>query len=297
MTSLAVALVLCSAAMHAGWNLLGKGQAPSLAFFTLALFSGGLIFAPSLFWQPDYVALPALFWWWLLLSGFFQAIYLAGLAWAYARGAVSVLYPLARALPVLLVPLVGWLLLEAVFLVARQWVALVMIVLASLLLPFVRLKDIRLRHYWTPALGFALLAALGTTGYTLVDQRAMQLMNQQLGQPVVSSVHYMVLQAWFSLLWMLPVVWWMPSEKRALSQLWGGQKRGFITAGVLVLGTYGFVLLAMTMTDQVSMIVALRQASIPLGALGGMMLFKESLSPLKLAALVLMTSGLIVMTF
>ncbi|WP_268746507.1 hypothetical protein [Nitrincola sp. A-D6] len=29
---------------------------------------------------------------------------MAGLAWAYARGEISVLYPLARALPVLLVP-------------------------------------------------------------------------------------------------------------------------------------------------------------------------------------------------
>ncbi|MGJ7456635.1 hypothetical protein [Halomonas sp. RA08-2] len=45
------------------------------------------------------------FWGWLAASGVCEMLYMGGLAWAYARGEVSLLYPVARALPVVLVAL------------------------------------------------------------------------------------------------------------------------------------------------------------------------------------------------
>lgn len=297
MSSVALMLVLCSAAMHAGWNLLGKGREPSLAFFTLAMLGGGVMFSPLLLVQPGYLQLPISFWLLLLLSGFFQAIYMAGLAWAYARGEVSVLYPLARALPVLLVPGVGLVFLQGTNLLPHDWLALLLIALASLLLPFLRLQDVRLRRYLTPALAFVLLAAIGTTGYTLIDKAAIDLMQEQLGTPLISGGHYMVLQAFTSLIWMLPVVLLGRNEQQALRKLLAGPLLVYVGTGVLVLATYGLILVAMAMTDEISYLVALRQASIPLGALGGILLLKESVSRLKILALLLMTTGLILITF
>lgn len=297
MSTAALLLVLCSAAMHAGWNLLGKGREPSLAFFTLAVLGGGLVFSPLLLVQPGYLQLPLMFWLLLLVSGFFQAIYMAGLAWAYARGEVSVLYPLARALPVLMVPLTGLMMLQGTALLSHDWLALSLIALASLLLPFPRLRELRLSRYLTPALAFVLLAAVGTTGYTLIDKAAIDLMQQQLGTPLMSGGHYMVLQAFASLIWMLPVILLGRNEQQALRKLLAGPLLVYVGAGVLVLATYGLVLVAMAMTDEISYLVALRQASIPLGALGGILLLKESVTHLKVLALLLLTSGLVLITF
>ncbi|WP_235263402.1 hypothetical protein [Nitrincola sp. A-D6] len=72
MSNLALVLVLISACMHAGWNLLGKKQVPSLAFFSLAMLGGAVVFTPLLLVGRDWVELGADFWWLLLLSGGFQ---------------------------------------------------------------------------------------------------------------------------------------------------------------------------------------------------------------------------------
>ncbi|MGP9655127.1 drug/metabolite transporter, partial [Halomonas sp. AOP35-4E-18] len=103
MSPAALALVLVSVCMHAGWNVLGKRNAPSLASFTLAYGAGGAVMLPLVLLGPSLTALPSAFWGWLALSGLCQMLYMGGLAWAYARGDVSVLYPIARALPVVLV--------------------------------------------------------------------------------------------------------------------------------------------------------------------------------------------------
>ena len=297
MSELAVLLVLISATMHAGWNLLGKRTQPSLAFFTLAMLAGGLVFSPLLLVSPGYLSLPLSFWLILLLSGFFQAIYMAGLAWAYARGEVSMLYPLARALPVLMVPALSLHWFAGGDLGAGDWLAMGMIAIASLLLPLGRLRDFRLARYLTPALAFVLLAAIGTTGYTFTDKAAVDMMTNALATPFISGFHYMVLQAFASVLWMLPVVLLGRRESSAWRSLLSQSPVIYTLAGVLVLATYGLVLVAMAMTDEISYLVALRQASIPLGALAGILILKESTTPLKWLALGLMTGGLVLIAY
>ena len=46
MTPLAIALVLVSAAIHAGWNLHSKRQHPSTSFFFMASADGALLLTP-----------------------------------------------------------------------------------------------------------------------------------------------------------------------------------------------------------------------------------------------------------
>lgn len=292
MTLTAVLLLLASAAMHAGWNLLGKRQHPSLAFFLLAMCAGGLLWFPVLVHKPLFLALTSEFWHLLLVSGAFQALYMAGLAWAYARGDISILYPLGRSLPVLMVPLVSYLLWRTLEVNSFGWLGMVLIALGSVLLPLITWQDLRLRYYLTPALGFIGLAAIGTTGYTLVDKAAIDVMGQQGYRPVLAGLHFMVLQAWAAALWMLPLVLCLPTERASLRTLLRRRWTGFILAGVMILGTYGLVLIAMSFTQEVSYLLALRQASVPMGALAGIYLLREAMAPLKLAGLLLMVAGL-----
>lgn len=293
MSQLALILVLVSAFLHAGWNLLGKKQVPSLAFFALAMLGGALVFLPVLLLDGLWLRLESDFWKLLWLSGGFQTIYMAGLAWAYARGEISVLYPLARALPVLMVPLVGWILWQQWLLSSVDMLGMFLIALAGFLLPLVRLSAFKLNVYLTPALGFMLLAAVGTVGYSLTDKAAIDLMQQHGISATTAGLQYMVLQAWMAVLWMFPLMALIASERAALKVLLLGSMKVWLIAGVMVLGTYGLVLIAMAYTDDVSYIVALRQASIPIGALLGVFWLKETLSSFRWFALSLMMLGLL----
>ena len=292
MTWTAIALVLFSALLHAGWNLLGKRQSPSLAFFLLAMLAAGIAGLPLLLLQTDWLRLPAIFWWLLLGSGLFQALYMAGLAWAYARGHVSMLYPLARALPVLLVPLFSLLWLGGVAVSPLALAGMLVVFLSTLLMPLHYLRQWHWSVYLTPALGFIVLAALGTTGYTLVDKAAIDVMGAEGYGALQAGLHYMLLQAWAAALWMLPMALVLPAERRALRVLGHGRWWPFVSAGLMIVGTYGLVLIAMSFTREVSYLMALRQASIPIGMLAGIWLLREPLYRVRLLGLGLMLTGL-----
>lgn len=109
----------------------------------------------------------------------------------------------------------------------------------------------------------------------------------------LAGLQYMVLQAWMAVLWMFPVVALMPRERAAARVLLQGPTRIWVLAGLMVLSTYGLVLIAMAYTEDVSYLVALRQASIPLGALLGVFWLKETLSGFRWFSLALMMTGLV----
>ncbi|WP_431025260.1 drug/metabolite transporter [Halomonas sp. H5] len=283
-------LVLVSVCLHAGWNLLGKRRAPSLAFFTLAIAAGGLALSPLLLLGPPLASLPASFWGWLAASGLCQMLYMGGLAWAYARGEVSVLYPLARALPVVLVPLVAVGLLGRHELAGGDLFGMGLILAGALCLPLAGAP--RLASYLTPALGFALLAALATAGYSLIDAQALALMVGTGVSPLAAGAVFMVLQALVTPLWALPLLLALPAERRRLPGLWAEERLGLLVTGLMITATYGLVLVALAQSDAVSHIVALRQLSIPLGVMLGILWLKERPAPAKLIGTVIMLAGL-----
>ncbi|QFU01151.1 EamA-like transporter family protein [Halomonas sp. THAF5a] len=292
MSPAALGLVLLSVCLHAGWNLMGKGRAPSLAFFVLAMGGGALALAPLLWLGPSPAALPPAFWGWLVASGLCQMLYLGGLAWAYARGEISVLYPVARALPVVLVPLVSMAMLGSRALTPLDLAGMGLIVIGALCLPLTSPRALRPSTYLTPAFGFALLAAVATAGYSLIDNRALALMMASGHSSLTAGSHFMVLQALMTLAWGLPAVLLLPAERRRLAALRQGERSTIVLTGIMMLATYGLVLVAMALTEEVSLIVAMRQLSIPLGVLLGVWWLRERAAPAKWLGTALMLAGL-----
>lgn len=292
MNAAALTLIAISVCLHAGWNVLGKRRAPSLAFFSLSIAAGGLALLPILFIGPSVNQLPSEFWAWLAASGLCQMFYMGGLAWAYARGEVSVLYPIARALPVVMVPIVSILLLGRVGVVGWDLVGMLLIVAGALCLPLSDPAARRLSTYFSPSLGFALLAAVATVGYSLIDHQALKLMQQSGYNALTAGAQFMVLQALVTPLWSLPLVLVLPAERHRLPALWRTERQLMLWTGLMITTTYGFVLVALALSDEVSHVVALRQLSIPLGALIGIMWLKERVSTLKSLSLAVMLAGL-----
>nr|WP_298249656.1 drug/metabolite transporter [uncultured Halomonas sp.] len=292
MSTGALGLVLLSVCLHAGWNLMGKGRAPSLAFFLMAVGCGALVLAPLLWLGPSPALLPPAFWGWLVASGLCQTLYLGGLAWAYARGEISVLYPVARALPVALVPLVSVGIMGSRALTLLDLSGMGLILIGALCLPLTSPRALRPSTYLTPAFGFALLAAVATVGYSLIDNRALALMMASGYTSLAAGSHFMVLQALMTLAWGLPVVVLLPAERRRLAALRYGERTAVVLTGIMMLTTYGLVLVAMALTAEVSLIVAMRQLSIPLGVLLGVWWLRERAAPAKWLGTALMLAGL-----
>lgn len=292
MSPAALALVLVSVCMHAGWNVLGKRNAPSLASFALAYGAGGAVMLPLVLLGPSLAALPSAFWGWLVLSGLCQMLYMGGLAWAYARGEVSVLYPIARALPVVLVPLVSIALLGSRVLDRWDGLGMALVVVGALCLPLSHPEARRLSTYLTPAMGFALLAAAGTVGYSLIDKQALGLMQMAGHSGLTAGAVFMVLQAVMTLAWAVPLLALLPAERRRLPALRQQGLPMLVVTGLMMTCTYGLVLIAMALTEEVSYVVALRQLSIPVGVLMGILWLKEPASRAKAFGTLVMLAGL-----
>ncbi|QIA66013.1 EamA family transporter [Vibrio astriarenae] len=292
----AIGLVVISAFLHAGWNILGKSnQSSGPAFFLATSGAAATLLTPYLIWYLATIgfdALPATFWQLLLVSGICQMIYLVGLAYAYKQADIGVIYPMARALPVLMVGL-GTALL-GYELKAQQWLGFVVITVGCLFVPLARFSELRLKAYLNLGVLWALVAAIGTTGYSIVDKEALLYLNQTASDVLddqYSAVFYLGSQFWAMF---FPMVIWIYLSGN--SQEFGNAAaiiKPSALAGVMMATTYGLVLFAMTMTDNVSLVVALRQISIIFGLLMGIYILKEQWYRTRAVGVLCIAVGLI----
>ncbi|WP_315904858.1 EamA family transporter [Vibrio fluvialis] len=296
MDVLAIGLVVFSAVLHAGWNILGKSHAGSGVAFTMAAsLSACLLLTPYLIWYlvtVGWATLPMAFWGLLLISGLAQMVYLVGLIVAYKHADVGVIYPIARALPVMMVGALSMLLGHT--LTQFQWLGFVLITLGCMLVPLTGFRQFTQRSYFNVGVLWALVAALGTTGYSVIDKEALLLLTQAAGDVLgnsYSAIFYLGVQFWAMV---LPVILWcvVTGNRQELQRAWQIRKAASM-AGVMMASTYGLVLFAMTMTDNVSLVVALRQISIVMGLLMGVWFLAEKWHYTRGAGVVLILSGIV----
>jgi drug/metabolite transporter (DMT)-like permease len=177
MPTLAIALVLIAAVLHAGWNVLLKtstdtlwtavrlqaiGTAILLPIGVAAWLANGMPAVPM-----EAIALAA-------ISGVLEAIYFVCLSSAYQRGALSLVYPLARGSAPLLAVAVGILLLNERL--APLALAGVACLLAGILLvsrPWRALRSAGAAQ--RGAIGFALATGASIAAYSAVDRLGVRL--------------------------------------------------------------------------------------------------------------------------
>jgi len=296
LTSAAIIIVIISAFIHALWNLVGKRESPSPGFFLQATVLGCLCLVPVVFVHLGVVRVfPGRVWWLLVGTGLCQAAYYTGLAGAYRCGHLSVAYPLARSLPVIMVAVVSALLGHGKQFGGAVIVGFGLIVVGGMVLPIDRLSEWKLRDYLHASTLFALLAAAGTTGYSIIDDAALRLLRAN------PNVH--VGRAWLTLVYTLleglSSTVWLAVMMRVMRGINGSAKprhyklSSVAFAGIGIYLAYSLVLLAMTFATNVSYIVAFRQLSIPIGAALGMTVLREPRDPAKLLGIAIMLAGLL----
>ncbi len=285
-------MVCLSALSHAGWNALGKRAAADATFFLLASLAA-LPLAPLLWWwMPPLGQWPESLGWILLATGLCQAVYLSALGGAYRAGDMSVAYPLLRSLPVIAVSLVRVSLGDADKIAAAGWAAIALILIGGLMLPIAGLADLSWRRYVNRCCGLAVVAAIGTTAYTLLDDVGVRSLGETLGW-MRAAVVYALLEAGTTSIFLAIWIACSPRERHSLRAVSPQTVGRAVAAGWVSFGTYGLVLAAMAIADHVTYVTALRQLSIPVATLIGVTLLGERAASPRLLGSALIFTGLV----
>ncbi|MDE0449219.1 MAG: hypothetical protein OXH96_21330 [Spirochaetaceae bacterium] len=345
MPPLAASLVLFSTLLHAGWNLLAKRGSGSPALFPrvlLAIAVPGLLFGLLGEWRG--AALLPEIWSFLAVTGAFQAAYFLGLTMGYRSGDLSLVYPLVRALPVLLVGVFD--VLRGQVPGAAGWLGLALVLAGCLLVAAPararradpagtagdatnRLRDTgrlrwrgsggfarrRISGHGSPAapaprwhgaaIGWAVIAALGTVGYTVADKLAADAIAAAGRAGAGAAFRYGSWEFAVSTAYFLPLLAVAdrirPPSGRAspatpsarLPARWAT----IVAIAALMYVTYALVLWAFQLSWQTSYVVALRQFSIVAGVVGGALLLGEPARALRITGALVIVAGVAVITF
>jgi len=281
----AIALILISTFLHAGWNLLARAGRKEHAFLlqTLcAIVVLGLV--PAVIGLVRLPPFPARTRVCAIVSGCFCGVYYLGLARAYGAGDFTVVYPLARALPVLFVSIGD---------VARGrppsplgWVGMALVAGGCLCVPMRSLRDFSVKRYFTRTTAWALVTASATVGYTLVDKFAAEAAH---GDPSYAAVYGYVFFCVSALVYGLCL-----SALRRRGREW--QRVGWglpVLAGALNFGAYWLVLWAYQLAQRASYVVAFRQFSIVVGVVLAFVWFREKGAAVRIAAACVIVLGLV----
>jgi len=173
---------------------------------------------------------------------------------------------------------------------------IVLVVAGCFLLPMRRFSEFRLRNYFNACCLLAMLAAVGTAGYTIIDDRALSILRgppNHLFSPMVGACVYLFLESLSSLLWQALGLLAIPKERHGFWRSAVRQAKPAAIAGAGIVFAYGLALTAMAFVSNVSYVAAFRQLSIPIGAGFGIVLLKEPCHTPRLCGVAIILTGLI----
>ena len=271
----ALVLVVCAAALHAGWNALAKRGGDQIVFLWLATIASTVAVTPLGIWQLSQDGFASAAVPFILATIVVHALYFYALGRAYASGAYSLVYPVARGLGVALVPVLALFVFdERLSPAGTLGIALVVAGIAALhVLPG--------RPAGAPRLGRGLLWPVLTgftiASYSLVDKAGVARMN---------PVPYIMLMEIGCALLGVPLLWVRPAAVRRELRGW----RRVVLAGVMSTLAYTLVLFAFRMS-KTGYVVAARELSIVLSALIGSLLLREGRLAPRLAGAAIVLAG------
>jgi drug/metabolite transporter (DMT)-like permease len=297
MSLVAILLLIVSAVLHATWNLISKSNKPSAAFLLVANAFGSLLLIPvAIYYGANYASFSTHVWILVAATGVFQALYFASLAGAYKSGDMSLAYPLARSSPIIVVAAVTFILGQGET-ISMQCVAGILLVVAGcFLVPMKTFRDFRLSNYFCRTCGFALMAAIGTAGYSIIDSEALGSLKRDLGGSeniIILTILYALTESISTGFFLLLYVSSRKTERNELKSVIKSKIGMACITGVAIYLTYTLVLISMSWARNVSYVVGFRQLSIPIGVMMGAMFLKEPLARPKIAGVTILVAGLI----
>lgn len=305
MPTLAIALVLIAAVLHAGWNVLLKTSGDTLTTAVRLQAIGTAVLLPIAIGAWLWSGRPAVSgtaFWLAIGSAVLEAAYFVLLASAYRRGGLSLVYPIARGSAPLLAVAVGiGVLGERLAPLALVGVACLLVGILLVARPWQAFRTADPAH--RAAIGFALLTGASIAAYSTVDR---------LGVREAPPWLYGAILAVASSVFTATAVtvgrragWLAAATPRANVDAGGGLAGGGLAAigrdavaGVLSLTAYLLVLIAYSIAP-LATVAPLRESGIVLAAAWGAIRLREAASRrdagsrIAAAVLVLIGAGLL----
>jgi drug/metabolite transporter (DMT)-like permease len=277
LTALIVLIVLGAGVLHAVWNAIIKHLSDRLMAFAMigiaATLGGGL--AVGLAGMPERAAIP-----FAVASAVIHVGYNLALMNSYRLGAYNQAYPIARGTSPLLVAL------GAYFLANEHLSALPLagVVILAAGLMSLALSSGRLARTDLPAVGAAALTGLTIASYTIVDGLGVRFAHSPYAY---AGLLFLLQGPAFPLiaLFRCPAREWRegPTVTRGL------------LAGALSLVAYGTVLWAQTRAP-LAEVAAVRETSVIFAALIGMVFLRERFGPGRVAAAIVIATGIMLIS-
>lgn len=263
MTPIALATILLSAFMHAGWNLLVKRASNKEVFMWWALLAGTLLYSPLLMVS---LPIPSKVWPYAIFSALIEVFYFWMLARAYERYDFSLVYPISRgAAPALLALWAVFFLDEKIEAVGACGIVLILMGVYVVGQGRLRMTHAKI-HGLLPALAIALCISI----YSVIDATAVRMM---------PAAPYSVLLIGLIGLFFTPVVL-RKHGALALRSEWRWHWRAILAVGILHTLAY-LLVLQVYATSRVSYAGALREISVVFGAVAGWLWQSESFGRMR----------------
>ncbi len=271
MSALPLILVLSSALLHAGWNLVVKSSSDSLVAGWAQVVSAALVTTPLLIFNP----IPARILPYVVLSAGVHTLYISSLVAAYERGNLSLVYPVARGSAPLLVTLAAAILLDDVP-SPGGLAAILLVVLGILWLAKGTNRD---------GLGWALITAVTIASYTVIDGASVRTLDTAVGYTAAVFIGNAFILTPILLLrrGLAPIVDNLRAE--GARHLLGGTASA--AAYILVL--------AAARLAPLGLVSAFRETSVVIGALAGWLILSEPDGPRRIRGASLVAIGLAVL--
>lgn len=294
-----ILLVFFSALMHAGWNLLARresgGQARPPAtggtegrFFARMLALVALVgLAPAAVSEALARSLSPKSWACVVASGACFGAYFFSLARAYGSSDFTVVYPTARALPILFVAAGDA--LRGRYPSAPGLAGIGLVTCGCFLTPLHSLREAAWRRYVNCTSLWLLVAAAATAGFTLLDKVGSEALRTKGPAAALRYGYVMYLVAWATQSALMRAC-------RAGRFAPPGGDVGWkapAVGAVLTFGGYVLVLWAYQIARQATYVFAFRQFSIVVGVVLAFWLYREKGLVVRLAGTLLITAGLV----
>lgn len=276
MTFSLTALVLLAALMHAAWNALVKSSPDRLMELTALNLAAGVVALVALPFVglPGKQAAP-----YLVATMVVHSVYYALLLLSYARGGLSLVYPIARgSSPIIVAAASGLFFSESIGLLQWVGVALIGMSIASLALSG------GVKHLSSGAVLLSLATGVSIGAYTLIDGAGARVART----PTSYIVMIFVLNSLPLLV--APLIFRRGVALTRLRAQWKTAALG----GVLSFAAYGVAIWAMT-RGTIALVAALRETSVVLAAMIGATFLHEPFGRSRVVASIGVALGIIVL--
>lgn len=280
--TVALALALMAAFLHAVFGALQKGRHDPWLTRGAIDFSYCIMAAPfALFvvpWPEPHM--------WLIFAGAFviHIVYKLLQAWAYSKGAYTVVYPVVRGTGPLFAVIGAYLIFDEQF-NAVQWMGMAVLLAGIFGLAIYNMVFlISERDTLNAALGLAALTGLCVALYTTYDAYGIR-----------ATQNPFTFLAWFFMIdgvvfpFIAAARWRSMADPPKLGPL---MSRGFI-GGIVAFLSFGSIMMA-TRLDKVGEAAVLRETSTVFAAFIGWMFLKETVGPRRLGLMALIAAGAVI---